>query len=297
MPKSPPNPHKVLAVKRNIFHGHGVFGVFLTPFSPGSGQRRRRPSVGDPAWLSKADATPGPEGQGRAAPNTHADSGAPAPRGQAAVPGTRPSRSRYSFVPGFAAIQERRAHLLQGRVQFGKAHGWGGSSGDSSFLAAAVRRGSGGLWDDASASSPHSWRRPRGRSRFVPRPASGPRPVGGPSRFTGKAEAAGVPSSRRAAGATAKDMPERTHGPMTSVGHRCGWPPGRPLGVGSPAAPGFNVSRSVGRQRPPWYGAWGRRPGPAGPTLHRLPGFKQAGKVGQESRDFGRSCKGDNRER
>jgi hypothetical protein len=47
-------------------------------------------AVGDPAWLSKAGATPGPAGQGRAAPNTHEDSGGPAPRSKAAEPGNKP---------------------------------------------------------------------------------------------------------------------------------------------------------------------------------------------------------------
>jgi hypothetical protein len=77
----------------------------------------------------------------------------------------------------------------------------------------------------------------------VPRPTGGPRPGDG-TAVGCKAGAAGVPSKRRAAGATAKDIPGRTGGPLTSVCHRCGWPPGLPLGLGSPAAPWLRASRS-----------------------------------------------------
>ena len=52
----PPNPHKDLAVKRKQFSPATGVSAFLDAFSPGSQQRRRRPSVGDPAWLSKAGA-------------------------------------------------------------------------------------------------------------------------------------------------------------------------------------------------------------------------------------------------
>src|SRR5262249_36224925 len=73
-------------------------------------------------------------GHGRAAPNTHADSGGPAPRRTAAAPGTAPRpvpirvRSRlrgHSKGDGLSAAS--------GRVQLGTAHGRGGSSGVSSF--------------------------------------------------------------------------------------------------------------------------------------------------------------------
>jgi hypothetical protein len=61
-----PNPHKVLAVKRKYFpRPRGVWRYF-DAFAPGSWQRRRRLSVGDPGCfsatrlaLSKADAAPG----------------------------------------------------------------------------------------------------------------------------------------------------------------------------------------------------------------------------------------------
>ena len=115
-------------------------------------------SRGDPAWLSRAGVGSGPWGPRRAAPNTHADSGGPAPRGRAAVPGQRPGRSRYSFVPGSVAMRSCVGLTSRGRVQLGRAHGRGGSSGDSSFiLGAALRWGSGGFWEGASAPSPLPW--------------------------------------------------------------------------------------------------------------------------------------------
>ncbi len=75
--------------RENIFPGHGV-RRFFDAFAPGSWRRRRRPSVGDPTCLSWAGAASGPEGRRRAAPNTHSDSGGPAPRSKAAVPGDKP---------------------------------------------------------------------------------------------------------------------------------------------------------------------------------------------------------------
>src|SRR5262245_56595153 len=65
-------------------------GVLFDAFSPGSQQRWGGQSLVAPAWLSAAGATPGLDGPRRAAPNTHADSGGPAPQGQAAVPGNKP---------------------------------------------------------------------------------------------------------------------------------------------------------------------------------------------------------------
>src|SRR5262249_22579864 len=126
----------------NIVPGHGERRSFYA-FTPGSRQRWRGQSRGDPACLALAGATPGPQGRGRAAPNTHADSGGPAPRGQAAVPGTSPGRSRYAGVPSSVAIQTAAGSPPRGRGQVGPAHGGGGSSGACSSFGVAVRRGSG----------------------------------------------------------------------------------------------------------------------------------------------------------
>ena len=70
---------------------------------------------------------PGPAGPGGCA-------GEPAPAG----PDT-PS------FPGPWPFKKRRAHPPQGGGQLGRAHGWGGSSGDGLLLRGAARRGSGGL--------------------------------------------------------------------------------------------------------------------------------------------------------
>src|SRR5262245_46460483 len=107
-----------------------------------------------PGLLSAADAAPGPAGHGRAAPNTHADSGGPAPRSGAAVPGTVPrpvpilirSRPRgHSKVGGLTPAREgsRLARLT-------------GGAGRRAFppSCGALRRGAGGPRDDAYASSP-----------------------------------------------------------------------------------------------------------------------------------------------
>jgi hypothetical protein len=75
---------------------------------------------------------PAPQGQRRAAPNSHADSGGPAPQGRAAVPGAGPGRSRYSSVPGPAASRKAAGSPPGGGGQLGTAHGRGGSSGDPS---------------------------------------------------------------------------------------------------------------------------------------------------------------------
>jgi hypothetical protein len=58
----------------------------------------------------------------RTAPNSHADSGSPASQGQAAVPGSCPGRSRYSYVPKVAAIQ--KSDWLTPQRERPVRHGW-----------------------------------------------------------------------------------------------------------------------------------------------------------------------------
>src|SRR5205823_3716462 len=116
-------------------------------------------------------------------------------------------------------FKKRRAHLPQGRGQLGKAHGWGGSSGD--IPPSSGRRFGGGREDLGwcLGTKPVLSETASRRSRFVPRPTGGSPPAGN-TAVRNKAGAAGVPSKRLDAGATAKDIPERTRGPMTPVCHR-----------------------------------------------------------------------------
>jgi hypothetical protein len=145
-----------------------------------------------------------PAGRGRAAPNTHADSGGPAPQGQAAVPGveSRPVPIR---------IRSRlRGHSKSGGLTSPR----GGAS--SARLTGGAGRpaippprgcgpaGAGGTWAGASAPSPYTVRQPRADLVSSPGPPPGRGPVG-PPRSVREQGAAGVPSNRRAAGAAAED--------------------------------------------------------------------------------------------
>ena len=117
-----PNTHKVFVVKRKYFpqpRGLRRFSwrLFSGVNSGGEGYRSA-------ARLGYSGQTrrPGPRGPRRAAPNTHADSGGPAPQSKAAVPGAAPrpvpilmrSRSRGQSKCG------RLTHTL-GSVPFGRA--------------------------------------------------------------------------------------------------------------------------------------------------------------------------------
>jgi hypothetical protein len=74
----------------------------------------------------------------------------------------------YSF-PAPWPFEVAAGSLPGGGVPFGRAHGRGGSSGDASWSGAALWRGSGGLWDVASAASPLPWDSVT-LSPLVPRP-------------------------------------------------------------------------------------------------------------------------------
>src|SRR5262245_25606014 len=104
------------------------------------------------ASISTADAAPGPTAKDEPHPTLMRTLAAPLRRTRRLCQEQCPGRSRYAFVPGPVAIQERRAHLLGRRGQLGSAHGRGGSSGVSSFWGAAA--GVGWTWDGASAPSP-----------------------------------------------------------------------------------------------------------------------------------------------
>src|SRR5262245_41387982 len=75
-----------------------------------------------PGWLSAADGAPGPQATSRAAPNTHADSGGPAPQSKAAVPGTvsRP-------VPMRVRSRPRGQSKCDGLTSSGEGPVWHGS--------------------------------------------------------------------------------------------------------------------------------------------------------------------------
>jgi len=78
----------------------------------------------------------------------------------------------HSF-PGPWPFEVASGSLCKESVQLGRAHGWGGSPGDSSlFSGAAFRWGSGGFWEGASAPSPFSGDS-FALSPFIPRPTSG----------------------------------------------------------------------------------------------------------------------------
>jgi hypothetical protein len=162
--------------RENIFHGRGVFGVSLTPFAPGSWQRRRRPSVGDPAVSIQGGRDSRPLGP-KTSRTQHA-CGLRRPRSaeQGGCAGERsPGRSRYSFVPRFAASRKTAGSspLRERPVRQGSRRGR--VVRRFLLLGAAVRRGSGGRWDGASAPSPHYLRRPCADLVYVPRPTCGPR--------------------------------------------------------------------------------------------------------------------------
>jgi hypothetical protein len=95
----------------------------------------------------------------------------PAEQGGCAGGGAPAGPDAQSF-PGPWPFEVRRAHLREGRVQLGSAHGRGGPSGVSS-LVVAVRRGSGGLWGGASAPSPQQVRQLRADLAWSPDPPPG----------------------------------------------------------------------------------------------------------------------------
>jgi hypothetical protein len=161
--------------------------------------QRRRPGL---AIGGRRDSRPA--GRGRAAPNTHADSGGPAPQGQAAVPGavSRP-------VPILIRSRPRGPSKTGGLISSGERpvrHGSRAGRVVRRFLlvGAAARRGSGGLGMVLRHQA-----RTHGDSLALisfrpPAHRLGHGPVG-PPRSVRKQGAAGVPSNRRAAGAAAED--------------------------------------------------------------------------------------------
>lgn len=175
---------------------------------------------------------------GRTAPNTQADSGGPALRSRAAVPGSVPRP-----VPILVRSQRRGHSKAAGSpseegLPFGRAHGRGGSSGVGSFF--ARRRGGGRVDLGGGFGLQPVILGPLRAEPVVPRPTSA---APGFHRTT---EVRRRPVSHPCGGLPGldPDIPGRTRGPLTVGCHRTGWPSGLPFGVGSPAVPWLNVSRS-----------------------------------------------------
>ena len=138
-------------------------------------------------------------------------------------------------------FEVRRAHLPGGRGQLGSAHGRGGSSGVSSF-AGAPRRGLGGPGMVLRHQARHNG---DSLALISSRP---PTHRLGAARWSSLRTAKGGRGRRPIKPAGCRGYgpghPRRTPGPLTAGCPRWGWPPGLPLGPGSPAAPGLRASRS-----------------------------------------------------
>jgi hypothetical protein len=143
-----PNRHKALKVKRKYFPRERLSTAFSCAGCPnegscGGGELSEAIRLGYPQRTRNTHDQP----SRRTAPNSHADSGGPAPQGRAAVPETCPGRSRYSFVPSNAAIQQ--SDWLTPQRECPVRHGWRLGrivrAMAPSFLVVAIRRGSGGL--------------------------------------------------------------------------------------------------------------------------------------------------------
>ena len=153
-----------------------------------------------------------------------------------------PGRSRYSFVPSTVAIRDcdGLTPRREGPVRPGSRAGrvvrrlllfWGGAAA-----------GVGWTLGGASAPNPLPWDS-YALSPLVPRPTAAARPIRAP-RFRNKRARPASHQSVGLPGLRPRTPEWRTRGPVTTGCHRCGWPRRLPLGSGSPAAPGFSVSRS-----------------------------------------------------
>jgi len=210
-----------------------------------------------------------PNGRGRAAPNTHADSGGPTRQGRAAVPGTAPQpvpiriRSRRR---GHSKV--RRALSPKGESRSAGLTGGAGRPATPPILRRRCGGGRGDLGRVLRHRARFNW------DSFALSPSAPPTRLRGAARMS-TADPKVCGHGRRpiqAAGCRGygRGHPIRTRGPVTTGCHRGGWPRRLPLGVGSPAVPRLSASRSGGHRTPPWCAACGRRPGPAcGPGRNR----------------------------
>ncbi len=172
-----PNTHKGLAVKRKYFPRPRGFGVSLTPFLRGHSSGGEDAISATRLGYRKQARLLAPQAEDEPHPTLMRTPAAPLRGARRLCQGTRPGRSRYSFVPDAVASRKRRAHLRQGRGQLGKAHGRGGSSGDGSFLGGRGPVGVGWTLGWRFGAKPALTETASRRSRRVPRPTPGPRPV------------------------------------------------------------------------------------------------------------------------
>ena len=186
----------------------------------------------------------------RAPPDTPADSGGPALRSGAAVPGT---------VPQPVPMRIRSRH--RGPSHLRRAHGRGGSSGGPSWSGGGAAAGSGGLGGGCLGTRPVY----RGQLRAEPvHPPTHPRGAAGGSRRGSEVRGHGRrPLQAAGCRGCAEGARSRTRGPVTTGCHRCGRPRGLRFGAGAPAAPRLRGARSGSRRTPPWRAACGGRPGRA----------------------------------
>jgi hypothetical protein len=170
-----------------------------------------------------------------------------------------PGRSRYTYVPGSAAIRSSAGSPPQGE----------GPVRPGSRTGRVVRRSLLPRGAAAGVGWTVGWclgTKPVFLGQRHADPVRPPTRLRGVARWTTTDGRSG--HGRRPIKATGyrgcgPGRPRRTRGPLTAGCRPWGWPRRLPLGLGSPAAPWLSASRSAGHQRPPSYGACGRRRGPA----------------------------------
>ena len=169
-----------------------------------------------PGLLSAADAAPGPTAMDEPHPTLMRARAAPPRRAGRLCQERCPGRSRYSFVPGPVAIRRSTGspRRSEGPVWLGSR---AGRVVGRFLLRGAPRRGSGGPWDDASASSPFTLRQPRLIS-LVPRPTAAAWP--GTPRRTDEGGRGRRPLQATGCRGCGPGHPRRTRGPLTMGCHR-----------------------------------------------------------------------------
>jgi hypothetical protein len=226
----------------------------------------------------------------RPAPNPHADSGGPAPKGGRLCQGQGPAGPDTRSFPTPRPLEGRLAQLLAKSVPLGKARGRGGSSVHTGFLKGGGPAGVGGRWD-GHAPSPFFVGQLHADPVSSPGPPPGPGPVVRPPRSRSRARPASHQTGRIPG--LRPWTPGAGSRPQGRGCRRAGWPRWLPLGLGSLAAPWLSGARSGRYQRPPSSGACGRTPAPAcapaRPGLSACPSGRRVGPgAGRCARPSGR---------